>query len=135
MRRLTATFAATAAIALFATGCNAQTSAADGATEQVCSAMGQAQSAISGLTENPPTTVAQAQEQLGQVTENVNAAKGEASGLAQAILVNLSSSLSASGKTLDGLAPDAALPSGFTGTVNSVQEKFTEVNDKLKCGQ
>ena len=135
MRRLTAAFAATAAISLFATGCNAQTSAADGANAQVCSAMTQAQSAISGLQENPPTTVAQAQEQLQQVSQNITAAKDDASGLAQAILVNLSSSLASSGKTLEGLAPDAALPSGFTGTVNSVQQKFTEVNDKLKCGQ
>lgn len=135
MRRLTVALAASAAIAVFATGCNAQTSAADGANEQVCAAMGQAQDSISGLKDNPPTTVAQAQEQLNQVSENITAAKGEASGLAQAILVNLSSSVAASGKSLEGLAPDAAVPSGFTGTVNSVQEKFDEVNGKLKCGQ
>lgn len=135
MRRLTAALAASAAIAVFATGCNVQTSAADGATEQVCSAMSQAQTAITGLKDNPPTNVGEAQAQLQQVSENITAAKGDASGLAQAILVNLSSSVAASGKTLDGLAPDAALPSGFTGTVNSVQEKFDEVNGKLKCGQ
>jgi len=135
MRRLTIAFAATAAMALSATGCNVQTSAAEGANEQVCTAMTQAQSAISGLTDNPPTSVAQAQEQLQQVSADITAAKDNASGLAQAILANLSSSVATSGKSLEGLAPDAALPSGFTGTVNSVQQKFDEVNGKLKCGQ
>ena len=135
MRRLTAAIAASAAIAVFATGCNAQTSAADGANEQVCAAMSQAQEAITDLKDNPPANVGEAQAQLNQVSENITAAKGDASGLAQAILTNLSSSIAASGKTLEGLAPDAALPSGFTGTVNSVQEKFDDVNGKLKCGQ
>ena len=135
MRRLTAALAASAAIALFATGCNAQTSAADGATEQVCSAMSQAQGSISGLKDNPPATVGEAQAQLQQVSENITAAKDGASGLAQAILVNLSSSVAASGKTLNELPADAALPSGFTGTVNSVQEKFDDVYGKLKCEQ
>lgn len=135
MRRLTAAIAASAAIAVFATGCNTQTSAADGANEQVCAAMSTAQSSISSLKDNPPTTVAQAQEQLNQVSENIATAKGDASGLAQAILTNLSSSIAASGQSLQNLAPDAALPSGFTGTVNTVQQKFDEVNSKLKCGQ
>lgn len=111
-------------------GC-AQTSAADGATEQVCSAMTSVQTSLQSL--GSSANAGQAQETFAQLSDELNTAKSEASGLAQAIITNLSATMANASSTVSGLAPDAQLPEGFTGTVNSVTSSFDDVLGKLKC--
>lgn len=116
--------------AMVLSGC-AQTSAADGATEQVCRAMSGVQSSLESL--GSATNAGQAQETFAQISDELNTAKSEASGLAQAIITNLSATMANASSAVSGLAPDAQLPEGFTGTVNSVTGSFDDVLGKLKC--
>jgi len=112
-------------------GCNTQTSAADGATEQVCQAMSQVNDSLASL--GSAQDAGQAQAAFTTMSENLQTAKSEASGLAQAILTNLSASTGTAAAKVADLAPDAALPEGFTGTVNSVKKNVDDVYGKLKC--
>lgn len=127
--------AAIVAAGLFAgasvlSGC-AQTSAADGATAQVCSAMDSVKTSLGSL--GSAANAGEAQETFSQLTQELNTAKTEASGLAQAIITNLSATMANAAGSVSGLAPDAQLPAGFTGTVNSVTDSFDDVFGKLKC--
>ena len=117
--------------------CGAQTSAADGSSPEVCSAMNSAKDSITSFADSSgEKTVGDVQTKLTSISGQLDTAKSKSTGLAQAIIGNLQSSVGAATQALQGVSPDSPisdLPSGFAGSRTKVKTTFDEVYTKLQC--
>ena len=119
------------------TGCGMQTNAADGVSQQVCDAMKSAQSAVEQISSKADEkTVGDVQKQLDTVSAKLDEAKANSSGLSQAIIGNLQSSVGSAQKEISTISPDAPLtdlPRGFDGNRTKIKDTFDSVYTQLKC--
>lgn len=126
---------AAALIAL--SGCGLQSNAADGVSQQVCDAMNSAKSAVGQISDKTDEkTVGDVQKQLDAVSAKLEEAKANSTGLSQAIIGNLQSSVGSAQKEISSLSPDAPitdLPRGFDGNRTKIKDTFNSVYSQLKC--
>ena len=119
------------------TSCGLQTNAADGVSQQVCDAMNSAKGAVASLAgKSDETTVGDVQKRLDEMNAQLETAKSQSTGLSQAIIGNLQSSVGAAKGELASISPDAPisdLPRGFDGNRTKINDTFNDVYSKLKC--
>lgn len=124
-------------LALVISACGVQTNASSGVTDQVCATISAAQTAMTSL--NDPSTektVGDTVKKIDDFISSLDVARSQAKGLAQALIVNYSTTVAQARGLLDSVDQTAAvsqLPEGFAAIRSSLKTGFDKVVEKTGC--